>query len=315
MIEPTIEALTTSCSPAPSAKRAMMSSGALPKVTFSRPPIPGPERTASSSVARPMSAAVGMTPSAEAKKVTTAPACASSKHDRDRDEGDQQVRPALAGHEESAHGRRRRLLADEARAALSLREVDPGVLHALLVPRVGPAEHLAHRARQSDTGRACAGAPIACSRLRSAKARSKRTRPVCGALPLARSSAGTSKRTRPRCAAGCGPRAPSTCRPLPSGSSARSCAGCRRRARRHLRRRPRSRRWSPPWPAAGRRRPAAGRRRPRGEMDRAHPAHVVLALAPGSRSQRRGSIPSAPSDRPSPRLARAQRAEGPAGSA
>ena len=79
MIEPTIEALTTSCSPAPSAKRAMMSSGALPKVTLSRPPIPGPERTASSSVARPMSAAVGMTPSAEAKKVTTAPACASSR--------------------------------------------------------------------------------------------------------------------------------------------------------------------------------------------------------------------------------------------
>ena len=79
MIEPTIEALTTSCSPAPRAKRAMMSSGALPKVTLSRPPIPGPERTASSSVARPMSAAVGMTPSAEAKNVTTAPACASSK--------------------------------------------------------------------------------------------------------------------------------------------------------------------------------------------------------------------------------------------
>src|SRR6478752_2580891 len=73
MIEPTIEALTTSCRPAPSAKRAMMSSGAFPKVTLSSPPMPGPERTASSSVARPMSAAVGMTPSAEAKKVGTAP--------------------------------------------------------------------------------------------------------------------------------------------------------------------------------------------------------------------------------------------------
>ena len=79
MIEPTIEALTTSCRPAPSAKRAMMSSGALPKVTLSRPPMPGPERTASSSVARPMSAAVGMTPSAEAKKVETAPAWTISK--------------------------------------------------------------------------------------------------------------------------------------------------------------------------------------------------------------------------------------------
>ena len=48
-----------------------MSSGALPNVTFSRPPMPGPERAASSSVARPISAAVGMTPSAEAKKITT----------------------------------------------------------------------------------------------------------------------------------------------------------------------------------------------------------------------------------------------------
>ena len=87
MIEPTIEALTTSCRPAPSAKRAMISSGALPKVTLSRPPMPGPERTASSSVARPMSAAVGMTPSAEAKNVTTAPACDELEDDRDRDEG------------------------------------------------------------------------------------------------------------------------------------------------------------------------------------------------------------------------------------
>ena len=39
-IEPTIEALTTSCRPLPSANRAMISSGALPKVTLSRPPIP-----------------------------------------------------------------------------------------------------------------------------------------------------------------------------------------------------------------------------------------------------------------------------------
>src|SRR5215210_1632506 len=71
MIEPTIDALTTSCRPAPSAKRAMMSSGALPNVTFSRPPMPGPERSASSSVARPIRAAVGTTPRAEAKKTIT----------------------------------------------------------------------------------------------------------------------------------------------------------------------------------------------------------------------------------------------------
>ena len=78
MIEPTIEALTTSCRPWPRAKRAMISSGALPKVTLSRPPIPGPERAASSSVARPISAAVGMIPSAEAAKTTVAEAPASS---------------------------------------------------------------------------------------------------------------------------------------------------------------------------------------------------------------------------------------------
>ena len=72
MIEPTIEALTTSCSPLPRAKRAMISSGALPKVTLSRPPMPGPERAASSSVARPISAAVGTIPSAEAAKTTVA---------------------------------------------------------------------------------------------------------------------------------------------------------------------------------------------------------------------------------------------------
>ena len=72
------EALTTSCSPALRANSAMMSSGALPKVTLSRPPMPGPERTASSSVARPMSAAVGITPSAEAAKIVTGSACANS---------------------------------------------------------------------------------------------------------------------------------------------------------------------------------------------------------------------------------------------
>ena len=78
MIEPTIEALTTSCRPSPSANRAMISSGALPNVTFSRPPIPGPERAASSSVARPISAAVGMIPSAATKKIRPAEAPAIS---------------------------------------------------------------------------------------------------------------------------------------------------------------------------------------------------------------------------------------------
>ncbi len=56
----------------------MISSGALPKVTFRSPPIPGPERVASSSVARPMSAAVGMIPSAAVKKITSAETLARS---------------------------------------------------------------------------------------------------------------------------------------------------------------------------------------------------------------------------------------------
>ena len=61
MIEPTIDALTTSCSPSIRAKKAMISSGALPNVTFSRPPIPGPVRAAIASVASPMTAAQGIT--------------------------------------------------------------------------------------------------------------------------------------------------------------------------------------------------------------------------------------------------------------
>ena len=74
-----IDALTTSCSPACSAKSAMISSGALPKVTLSRPPIPGPARCASSSVAFPISAAVGTTPNADAKKTMLGSAASWSR--------------------------------------------------------------------------------------------------------------------------------------------------------------------------------------------------------------------------------------------
>jgi hypothetical protein len=77
-IEPTIEALTTSWSPSRRAKKAMISSGALPKVTFRKPPTPGPVRAASCSVASPITAAVGMTPSAAAPKTSTGAAWASS---------------------------------------------------------------------------------------------------------------------------------------------------------------------------------------------------------------------------------------------
>ena len=65
--------------PLAEAKRAMISSGALPKVTLRRPPMPGPERAANSSVARPISAAVGMIPSAEAAKTTIAETPAMSR--------------------------------------------------------------------------------------------------------------------------------------------------------------------------------------------------------------------------------------------
>ena len=77
-IEPISDALTTSCNPWPSANSAMISSGALPKVTFIRPPIPGPDREASSSVALPISAAVGMIPSAEVKNTSSSLAFATS---------------------------------------------------------------------------------------------------------------------------------------------------------------------------------------------------------------------------------------------
>src|SRR3954470_21756612 len=70
MIEPISVAFTSSWRPLPRAKRAMISSGALPNVTLSSPPIPGPDCDASSSVARPMRAAVGMIPSAEQTKIT-----------------------------------------------------------------------------------------------------------------------------------------------------------------------------------------------------------------------------------------------------
>jgi hypothetical protein len=79
MMEPTMEALTTSWRPSLSAKKAMMSSGALPNVTFSRPPRPGPVLAARCSVDSPISAAVGITPRAAARKISVGEACPSSR--------------------------------------------------------------------------------------------------------------------------------------------------------------------------------------------------------------------------------------------
>ena len=69
MMEPASEAFTTSCSPARSAARAMISSAALPKVAFRSPPMPSPMRAASCSVACPIQPARGRIASPEATKI------------------------------------------------------------------------------------------------------------------------------------------------------------------------------------------------------------------------------------------------------
>ena len=60
------------------AARAGPGIGGLLNVTFSRPPMPGPDLAARCSVASPMSAAVGITPIAEAKNVSGADAFTTS---------------------------------------------------------------------------------------------------------------------------------------------------------------------------------------------------------------------------------------------
>ena len=62
-----------------------MISGALPNVTFRKPPMPGPERIASCSVACPISAAVGITPAAEQAKITGRLGVRELERDGDRD--------------------------------------------------------------------------------------------------------------------------------------------------------------------------------------------------------------------------------------
>jgi hypothetical protein len=57
----------------------MISSGAFPNVTFRRPPMPGPVFAAIASVASPITAAHGITPSAAALKTRMGFAWASSR--------------------------------------------------------------------------------------------------------------------------------------------------------------------------------------------------------------------------------------------
>ena len=92
-IEPISDALTTSCRPSRSAKKAMISSGALPNVTLRKPPMPGPERArqllgrAAHQRGRRDHAERGRAEDDRGARVR------ELEHDRDRDERDQQVRP------------------------------------------------------------------------------------------------------------------------------------------------------------------------------------------------------------------------------
>ena len=67
--EPLSEPRTTSVSPSFTASRAMISSGALPKVALRKPPIPGPVCSAACSVASPISHASGMSAIAESDEL------------------------------------------------------------------------------------------------------------------------------------------------------------------------------------------------------------------------------------------------------
>ena len=68
IMQPAIDASTTSWSPARNAARAIMSSAALPNVALSSPPTPSPMRSARCSVARPIQAASGTIARAEVMK-------------------------------------------------------------------------------------------------------------------------------------------------------------------------------------------------------------------------------------------------------
>ena len=65
---------TTFGSPLPTAKSAMISSGALPKLAFRKPPIPGPVCSAACSVDSPISQARGTSAAAARTKRTVSPA-------------------------------------------------------------------------------------------------------------------------------------------------------------------------------------------------------------------------------------------------
>ena len=72
---PASEPRTTFGSPLLIAKSAMISSGALPKLAFRKPPMPGPVCSAACSVASPISHASGISATAARAKSTVSSAC------------------------------------------------------------------------------------------------------------------------------------------------------------------------------------------------------------------------------------------------
>jgi hypothetical protein len=96
MIEPVIDALTTSKRPARIATRAMINSAALPKVAFSRPPTPSPALAAKRSVALPMRPASGTIASAAAGNIAE-DSMGELENDGDRDHDQQPVRQIAWG--------------------------------------------------------------------------------------------------------------------------------------------------------------------------------------------------------------------------
>ena len=77
MIEPVIEALTSSVSPRRNAKIVMISSAAFPNVALSSPPTELPRRLAACSVPSPIQPASGSSDTAEARKTVQSGACRS----------------------------------------------------------------------------------------------------------------------------------------------------------------------------------------------------------------------------------------------
>ena len=70
---PVSDPRTTSGSPSATANRAMISSGALPKLAFRKPPMPGPVCSPACSVASPISHASGTSDAAAKTNSATSP--------------------------------------------------------------------------------------------------------------------------------------------------------------------------------------------------------------------------------------------------